>query len=269
MLTLLIINALVITSNFNGYINFDFLSEQKEQIVTRTEMPRISVVQYTFDDDLNSQIAPIYDKLQSLNKDVIVIFNVNELHKSQLKTLSEGRFSYGLRQKEGLPSNIAVITKFAISSKRKNTFLDERGDILELILVIKNESVKLTVMHPPKPNSELNWQRRNLMLNTLEAMESRTENVLPYSLVISELYSTIWSRHFPKLDTLRTCSSAQGAYGSSFMNSNLKLLGNLGALNTSHCFFSYRFKLSDLESTQVANSLNNFVSYELTMQKAN
>lgn len=269
MFMLLIINMLLITANFNGYINFDFLSEQQNKITTRTNNNHFTVMQYTFDDELDNQIYSIYEKIDLIDKDIIVLFNVNELHKTYLKSLSEGRFSYGLIQKERMPSGMTLISKFPIKSKERNTVLDERGDILEITLLINNEDVKITLMHPPKPNSELNWQRRNLMINTLESIQSRTENISPYSLIVSELYTSVWSPHFISLDDFRSCANELGVYGTWFADSKLKLLGIFGAINTSHCFFSYRFKLSDLETSSVTNSLNNFVSYELTMQNTN
>lgn len=266
MLTLLVINGLVISANFSGYVNFDFLSEQKEQIKSRSDLRKFSIVQYTFDAEISQSLPPIYDSLTQLDKDIIVLFNVNDLHKSYLKDLSKGKFSYGLRQKEGLASNIAIITKFAIQSKRRNTFLDERGDIIELKLFAKDQTVKLTVMHPPEPVSKLHWQRRNLMLNTLETMENTNNTVSPYALIISELYTSVWSRHFPMIDNYRSCTASLGVYGNWYFNNTLKLLGNFGAINTSHCFYSYRLKLSNLESNSILGGLHNMVMYELVLQ---
>lgn len=266
MFTLLLLNALVIAANFNGYINIDFLAEQKDQLVSRTDKNELTVAQYTFDDTLTAEITETYKTLAEFQSDILVLFNVNDLHKQQLKELSEGRFSYGLRQKEGLASNIAVITRFPIESKRRNSFIEYRGDIIELNLLIKGQQFRLTVMHPPKPNSKLNWQQRNLMINTLEAMENRESNVLPYSLIVAELYTTIWSRHFPKLNSFRSCAYGQGVYGTWFVHKAMKKIGNIGAINTSHCFFSYRLKLSELETTQITDSENNLISYRITLQ---
>lgn len=269
MFILIIVNALVIIANFNGYIAVDLLPDEKYQIKESFEEQHLTVVQFTFDDEVSDSLDSIYEKLNALDKDITVLFNVTELHKTRLQTLSNGKYSYGLSKKVSLPSNIAVITKFPINSKRRNTFLDERGDILELNILFNKQTVKLLVMHPPKPKSKLNWQRKNLMINTLETMESHTENVSPYTIVIAELYTSIWSGNFPKLDNLITCSYAQGVYGNWFANHYLKIFGNFGAINTSHCFFSYRFKIENLESELVDKSLNNFVSYVLIMKEAN
>ena len=265
MVIFLLVSGLLIAANFNAYLNSTLFISKTEELVNQREGDAIKVLQYTFDDSLDLALAPIYQEITQHNAGLIILFNVNELHINQLKTLSEGRFNYGIRKKESLPSNIAIISKYPISKKQKTSFLDERGDLVSLGIVFNKQTLDVFAMHPPRPTTEVNWRRRNLMLNTLEARLNNSDTTSPYSLVVTELYATVWSKYFPNLTNLRSCAYKMGLYGTWYAKRWLKSLGGLGAINTSHCFVSYRLKTNNLETHQVAHSDNNIVTYSVSI----
>ena len=258
---------MLFVANFNSYVNFHYFSDKKEALVKRSETSNIRVMQYTFDDVYKGRAAALYEDFLSQNYDLIVLFNVNEFHRDSIKKLIDRRYSYGFRKKEGMPSGIVVISKFPITSKRRNSFLDERGDIIELNLLVNATSIKLTTLHPPKPNTELNWKRRNLMLETFESIQNNVQNSVPYSLIIAELYTTVWSNHFPEIINGRSCLNSQGLYSSTYLDLSSDILSSLSGISTSHCFFSYRIQVSDLNTTSVESSFNKRLSYRLKLIK--
>lgn len=265
MIILMVISALLIIVNFNNQFNFDLFVDKKSSLVNRVSQTA-RIVQVTFDDDINKTFEAVYKKINTTKADVIALFNVNELHRDAIKTLSSNRYTYGFRKKEGMPSGIVLISKYPIISKRKSSFIDSNGDILDITISMKNNDVNLVLMHAPKPTDHINWKRRNLMLSTLESMQNRVESIHPYKIVMTELYTTQWSDYFPKIDNLRTCSNSEGLYTSWYVKENLKFLQLLGGIPTSHCFFSYRIQISDFESLPLKNIHHNLLTYVISIE---
>ncbi|NTS76179.1 endonuclease/exonuclease/phosphatase family protein [Catenovulum sp. SM1970] len=215
----------------------------------------------------NNQLAALKQQISHFQPDILVLFEYNHANKDFYRELAADFQS--IPPEYGIPSGIAVFSKYPISSRKVHNMASSSVNIIEMTFFaqVQQTPIRLFALHPPSPRTEKLFELRNKTLSRLEDKIQRQGqlNQLMPTLVMGDLNTAPWSGYLPDFafGQFLPCFAGQG-YGATWHLTS-GWLAPLLATKIDYCFYSSHFQITDYQLIEIAGSDHKGLSYQLQL----
>ena len=222
--------------------------------------PQLSVIQANLS-YYNPFFRTAVEELIDLKADLYLLYEFNQKHKPIFLEVSASNYKFGDAHVDGFPDGMGIISKYPLKNIKKHKILPRKGTMLTLTLQHPKRDIELILLHPPSPRTHDKWQKRNVLLGSVQPFVELTDN--KYMLVAGDFNTTPWSRHFPKHHKLTPCYQQTDMYASWHPNKYLHAFGWLSGLPIDHCLTGKGIRIMSFNTLRIPGSDHSAIYYQL------
>ncbi|MBE0357240.1 hypothetical protein D9981_05225 [Pseudoalteromonas phenolica O-BC30] len=211
----------------------------------------------------NPVLRTAVEELNSLNADLYLFYEFNQEQKPLFLEITGKRYKFGDGDYDGFPDGMGVISKYPLINIKKHKILPRKGTVITLTLQLPKQNLDLILLHPPSPRNLDKWQKRNVLLSSVQPLVEFTKS--KHVLVAGDFNTTPWSNHFPRHHLLTPCYQQTGMYASWHAHKYLHPYGWLTGLPIDHCLTSNSIKVTQFKTHSLPGSDHLALDYKISL----
>ncbi|MFY8299815.1 endonuclease/exonuclease/phosphatase family protein [Pseudoalteromonas sp. SS15] len=226
------------------------------------EPPKLHIVQANLS-YYNPVLRTAVEELNSLDADLYLFYEFNQEQKPLFLEIAAKRYKFGNGDYDGFPDGMGVISKYPLTNIKKHKILPKKGTVITLTLQLPKQKLDLILLHPPSPRTPDKWQKRNVLLGSVQPLVELAKN--KHILVAGDFNTTPWSNHFPRHHQLTPCYQQTGMYASWHASKYLHPYAWLTGLPIDHCLTSNNIKVSQFKTHSLPGSDHLALDYKILL----
>ena len=211
----------------------------------------------------NPLLRTAVEELIELGADLYLFYEFNQKQKPLFVEIADKRYTFGDDDYDNFPDGMGIISKYPLSNIKKHKILPIKGSVITLTLQLPNQKLDLILLHPPSPRTPDKWQKRNVLLGSVQPLVELAKN--KHILVAGDFNTTPWSNHFPHHHQLTPCYQQTGMYASWHASKYLHPYGWLTGLPIDHCLTSNSIKVYQFKPHPLPGSDHLALDYTISL----